>query len=204
MLMIGIAGGTGSGKTAVVNKITEQFPQGEVAVLSHDSYYFDNSNLTPEERRTKNYDHPDSIEFDLMINHIKKLKNGEAIYQPIYLFITCSRQNETKRIDPKKVLIVESILCLTNKFLRNLMDIKVYVDCDPDIRLSRVILRDIKERGRNIEQVLIRYENTFRPSHLQFIEPSKHFADIIIPQGGLNQVAINILTNHINQILNKK
>jgi uridine kinase len=201
MLVIGIAGGTGSGKTTVVNKITEQFPKKEVAVLSHDSYYFDNSELSLEERRNKNYDHPDSIEFDLMIEHVKKLRKGEAIQEPVYSFITCTRLNETNLVEPKKVLIIEGILCLTNKTLRNLMDIKVFVDCDSDIRLSRVIMRDIMERGRNIDQVLARYEKTVRPSHLQFIEPTKHFADIIIPQGGKNHVAINILTNYINQTL---
>jgi uridine kinase len=201
MLVIGIAGGTGSGKTTVVKKITEQFPKKEVAVLSHDSYYFDNSELSLEERRNKNYDHPDSIEFDLMIEHVKKLRKGESIQEPVYSFITCTRLNETNLVEPKKVLIIEGILCLTNKSLRNLMDIKVFVDCDSDIRLSRVIMRDIMERGRNIDQVLARYEKTVRPSHLQFIEPTKHFADIIIPQGGKNHVAINILTNYINQTL---
>ncbi len=201
MLVIGIAGGTGSGKTTVVKKITEQFPKKEVAVLSHDSYYYDNGHLSLEERRKKNFDHPDSIEFDLMIDHVKKLKKGENIEEPIYSFITCTRSKETNIVEPKKVLIIEGILCLTNKTLRNLMDIKVFVDCDSDIRLSRVIMRDILERGRNVEQVLNRYEKTVRPSHLQFIEPTKRFADIIIPQGGMNQVAINILTNHINQTL---
>lgn len=201
MLVIGIAGGTGSGKTTVVKKITEQFPTKEVAVLSHDSYYYDNGHLSLEERRRKNFDHPDSIEFDLMIEHIKKLKKGESIEEPVYSFITCTRSKETNQITPKKVLIIEGILCLANRSLRNLMDIKVFVDCDSDIRLSRVIMRDILERGRNVEQVLTRYENTVRPSHLQFIEPTKRFADIIIPQGGMNQVAIEILTNHINQTL---
>ncbi len=203
MLVIGIAGGTGSGKTTVVKKIAEQFPAKDVAILTHDSYYFDNSDLSLEERRKKNFDHPDSIEFDLMIEHVKKLKRGEAIHEPIYSFITCTRSNETNLITPKKVLIVEGILCLTNKPLRNLMDLKVFVDCDSDIRLSRVIMRDILERGRNLEQVLTRYEKTVRPSHIQFIEPTKRFADIIIPQGGMNQIAINILTNHINQTLKK-
>jgi uridine kinase len=202
MLVIGIAGGTGSGKTTVVNKIMEQFPKKEVAVLSHDSYYYDNSDLSLEERRRKNFDHPDSIEFDLMIEHVKKLKKGEDINEPIYSFITCTRSKGTNLITPKKVLIIEGILCLTNKTLRNLMDLKVFVDCDSDIRLSRVIMRDILQRGRNVEQVLARYEKTVRPSHIQFIEPTKRFADIIIPQGGMNQVAINILTNHINQTLN--
>lgn len=201
MLVIGIAGGTGSGKTTVVKKIIAQFPKKEVAVLSHDSYYYDNSDLSLEERRSKNFDHPDSIEFDLMIEHVKKLKKGESISEPIYSFISCTRSKETNLVEPKKVLIIEGILCLTNKSLRNLMDLKVFVDCDSDLRLSRVIMRDILERGRNVEQVLTRYEKTVRPSHLQFIEPTKRFADIIVPQGGMNQIAINILTNHIHQTL---
>ncbi len=201
MLVIGIAGGSGSGKTTVVRKIQEQFPKGEVSILSHDSYYFDNAHSSLEERRKKNFDHPDSIEFELMVEHVEKLKNGEWIEEPIYSFISCTRAEETKTVEPKDVLIIEGILCLTNKALRDLMDIKVFVDCDSDLRLSRVIQRDMKERGRNIEQVLKRYENTVRPSHLQFIEPTKRFADIIIPQGGMNLVAIQILTNHINQTL---
>ncbi|MEN8117143.1 MAG: uridine kinase [Bacteroidota bacterium] len=202
MLVIGIAGGTGSGKTTVVNKIYKQFTKDEVAILSHDSYYFDSGHLTLEERREKNFDHPDSIEFELMIEHVKKLKKGEPIAEPVYSFITCTRSEETKAIQPKKVLIIEGILCLTNKNLRDLMDIKVYVDCDSDIRLSRVIRRDIEERGRDIGQVLKRYEETVRPSHLQFIEPTKRYADIIVPQGGQNKIAIRILTNHILHTLN--
>ena len=201
MLVIGVAGGTGSGKTTVVRKIQQQFPKGEVNVLSHDSYYFDNKELSLEERRKKNYDHPDAIEFDLMIEDVKKLKKGISIHEPVYSFITCTREHETKLIKPREVLIIEGILCLTNSKLRDLMDIKVFVDCDSDLRLSRVIHRDMQERGRNVNEVLERYEKTVRPSHLQFIEPTKRFADIIIPQGGKNQVAIQILTNHINQIL---
>lgn len=202
MLIIGIAGGTGSGKTTVVNKILEKFSKKEVAVLSHDSYYYDNSELTLEERRQKNYDHPDAIEFELMIDHVKKLQRGEAIEEPVYSFITCTRQPETHLVQPRHVLIIEGILCLTNKALRDLMDIKVFVDCDSDIRLTRVIQRDMQERGRNVEQVLKRYKETVRPSHLQFIEPTKRYADIIVPQGGKNKIAIQILTNHILQTLN--
>lgn len=201
MLIIGIAGGTGSGKTTVVKKIIDQFSENEVALLSQDSYYFDNGDLSLEERRAKNFDHPDSVEFELLIDHVRKLINGKAVNEPVYSFISCTRQPETRRVEPREVLIVEGILCLTNKQLRELMDIKVYVDCDSDLRLSRVIRRDINERGRNVNQVLDRYEKTVRPSHLQFIEPTKRFADIIIPQGGMNQVAINILTNHINHTL---
>jgi uridine kinase len=197
MLIIGIAGGTGSGKTTVVKKIIEQFFAKEVALISQDSYYFDNSDISLEERRKKNFDHPDSVEFELLIEHVKMLREGRAVEEPVYSFITCTRQSQTRPIEPRKVLIVEGILILTNERLRDLMDIKVYVDCDSDVRLSRVIRRDITERGRDVTQVLDRYEKTVRPSHLQFIEPSKHFADIIIPQGGMNQIAINILTNHI-------
>jgi len=204
MLIIGIAGGTGSGKTTVVNKILEQFSKDEVAVLSHDSYYFDNSELSLEERRLKNYDHPDAIEFDLMIEHVKKLLKGEAIEEPVYSFITCTRQEETHLVQPRHVLIIEGILCLTNKKLRDLMDIKVFVDCDSDIRLTRVIQRDMQERGRDVEQVLKRYKETVRPSHLQFIEPTKRYADIIVPQGGKNKIAIQILTNHILQTLKEE
>jgi uridine kinase len=204
MLVIGIAGGTGSGKTTVVKKISEQFLKDEVAILSHDSYYCDNSDLSLEERRKKNFDHPASIEFELMIEHVKKLKQGEAIEEPLYSFISCTRSKETKTVFPRHVLIIEGILCLTNKALRDLMDIKVYVDCDSDVRLSRVIQRDIQERGRNVDQVLKRYKETVRPSHIQFIEPTKQFADIIVPQGGKNKIAIQILTNHILQTLNHK
>ncbi len=203
MLIIGVAGGTGSGKTTVVRKIKEKFTEQQVSILYQDSYYFDNSDLSLEERRSKNFDHPDSVEFSLLIDHVKKLQNGMPVEQPVYSFISCTRSEKTNPVLPKDVLIIEGILCLTNKHLRDLMDIKVFVDCDSDLRLSRVIRRDIHERGRNIEQVLDRYEKTVRPSHLQFIEPTKRFADIIIPQGGKNQIAINILTNHINQTLIK-
>ncbi|WP_319499400.1 uridine kinase [uncultured Draconibacterium sp.] len=203
MLVIGIAGGTGSGKTTVVKKISEKFCDNEVAILSHDSYYYDNSDLSLEERRQKNFDHPDSIEFDLMIDHVKKLKQGLSIEEPVYSFISCTRQEETNVVEPKQVLIIEGILCLTNAALRDLMDIKVYVDCDSDVRLARVIQRDIQERGRDVEQVLKRYKKTVRPSHIQFIEPTKRYADIIVPQGGKNKIAIQILTNHILQTLNK-
>ena len=203
MLIIGIAGGTGSGKTTVVNKIAESFTEGEVAIISQDAYYFDNSHLSLEERRKKNFDRPDAIEFELMVEHIQALKRGETVFQPTYSFITCTRQQEVVAVKPRHVLIVEGIFCLADENLRNLMDVKVYVDCASDVRLSRVIRRDIKERGRDVEAVLERYEKTVRPSHLQFIEPTKNFADIIVPQGGLNQKAIEILTQYIKQILKK-
>ncbi len=204
MLVIGIAGGTGSGKTTVVNKIVAAFCEEEVAVMSQDAYYYDNGHLSLEERRKKNFDHPESIEFPLMVEHILALKEGHAVEQPTYSFITCRRQPATITLEPRHVLIVEGILCLADENLRKLMDVKVFVDCSPDVRLSRVIRRDIMERGRNVDQVLDRYEQTVRPSHLQFIEPTKNFADIIVPQGGLNLKAIEILTHYITQILKNR
>lgn len=201
MIIIGIAGGTGSGKTTVVNKIAAQFSADQVAILSQDSYYKDNAHLTLEERRLLNFDHPDSVEFSLLNKHLELLKNGRSIEEPIYSYLTCTRSAETITIQPKPVVIVEGILVLCNSSLRKMMDIKVFVDCDSDLRLSRVIQRDITERGRDVRETLKRYEETVRPSHLQFIEPTKRFADIIVPEGGNNEVAIRILTNFIKQIL---
>lgn len=201
MIIIGIAGGTGSGKTTVVNKIARQFSSEEVAILSQDSYYRDSGHLTMEERRRLNFDHPDSIEFSLLNRHLELLKKGQSIEEPDYSYLTCTRSDKTRTVDPRPVVIVEGILVLCNSSLRKLMDIKVFVDCDSDLRLSRVIKRDTVERGRNLHETLQRYEDTVRPSHLQFIEPTKRFADIIIPEGGNNEVAIRILTNFIKQIL---
>jgi len=201
MLVIGIAGGTGSGKTTVVKKIIEKLPAGEVAVISQDSYYMDNSHLPLEERQKINYDHPASIEFELLVEHIIQLKAGRPVPEPIYSYLTCTRSEETREIQPKAVVIIEGILVLSPASLREQMGIKVYVDCDSDVRLSRVIQRDIIERGRSVQAVLERYEKTVRPSHIQFIEPTKRFADIIVPEGGDNLVAINILTNYIQQNL---
>jgi uridine kinase len=201
MLVIGIAGGTGSGKTTVVRKIIDNLPAGEVAVISQDSYYKDNSHLPLEERQKINFDHPASIEFELLVEHIKQLKAGKSVQEPMYSYLTCTRSEETREIQPKSVVIIEGILVLFPATLREEMGIKVFVDCDSDIRLSRVIQRDIIERGRDVQMVLNRYEKTVRPSHLQFIEPTKQFADIIVPEGGDNIVAINILTNYIRQNL---
>lgn len=201
MLVIGIAGGTGSGKTTVVKKIIERLPPGEVAILSQDSYYRDSSHLPMEERQKINFDHPSAIEFDLLVDHIKRLKAGHSVQEPIYSYLTCTRSSETREIQPKAVIIVEGILVLFPASLRNEMGLKVFVDCDSDVRLSRVIQRDIIERGRNVEMVLNRYAETVRPSHIQFIEPTKQFADIIVPEGGNNLVAINILTHFIQQNL---
>ncbi|MCD6565520.1 MAG: uridine kinase [Bacteroidales bacterium] len=203
MLIVGIAGGTGSGKTTVVKKIIGKLPDDEVVVVPQDSYYKDNSHLPIEQRQEINFDHPGSIEFPLLINHLKKLKNGEIINMPIYSYLTCTRAGETVKLQPKHVVIVEGIMILTDKKLREMMDIKVFVDADADDRLARVIKRDIIERGRSVDKVLERYEKTVKPMHLQFIEPSKRFADIIVPQGGNNKVAINILTSIIERNLSR-
>jgi uridine kinase len=202
MLIIGIAGGTGSGKTTVVKRIIECLPPDEVVVIPQDSYYWDSSHLPLEQRQEINFDHPSSIEFELLVNHIAKLKDGLQVDQPIYSYLTCTRAKETILIAPKNVVIIEGILVFTNPELRGLMDIKVYVDADADDRLSRVISRDIIERGRSINKVLERYEKTVKPMHLQFIEPTKRYADIIVPQGGNNSVAINILTSIIEKNIN--
>lgn len=203
MLIIGIAGGTGSGKTTVVKRIVECLPIGEMVVIPQDSYYKDNSHLPLEKRQEMNFDHPSSIEFELLVEHVLKLKEGQAIEQPIYSYLTCTRAKETITVHPKKVIIIEGILVFTNPELRDLMDIKVYVDADADDRLSRVVLRDIVERGRSVDKVLNRYEKTVKPMHLQFIEPTKRYADIIVPQGGNNSVAINILSSIIERTLYK-
>jgi uridine kinase len=192
-MVIGIAGGTGSGKTTVVKKIMNLFPKKDVVLLSQDNYYKDNGHLTEEEKKNTNFDHPDAIEFSLLANHVEDLKNQKAIEQPIYSYLTCSRSKETIHTDPKKAIIVEGILILTDKKLREKMDICVYVDAPADERLIRVIQRDIVERGRDVNEVLKRYLETVKPMHEQYIEPTKKFADIILPLGGFNSVAIKVL-----------
>lgn len=203
MLIIGIAGGTGSGKTTVVRKIMERLPKGGVAIIPQDAYYWDSSHLPLEERLEINFDHPDSIEWELLIKHINELKHKVSIEQPIYSYITCTRAEETVTVLPHDVIIVEGILVLGNPKLRKLMDLKVFVDADPDDRLIRVINRDIVERGRSVNKVMERYMHTLKPMHEQFIEPTKRFADIIIPQGGNNHIAIDILTSYIENNLKK-
>lgn len=200
-MIIGIAGGTGSGKTTVVRKIIESIPSGEVSVLSQDSYYKDNGHLPIEQRMEINFDHPQSVEFDLLIKHLKQLLNNEPIKEPIYSYVTCTRSNKYNVIPPRKVIIVEGILVLTNRELRKLFDIKVFVHAEADERLIRVINRDLEERGRSINKTLERYNNSVKPMHQQFIEPSKAFADLIVPQGGENKVAINVLTQIIKMNL---
>lgn len=203
MLIIGIAGGTGSGKTTVVKKIRERLPQNEVVILPQDSYYKDSSDKPLEERLEMNFDHPDSIEWELLVQHLKELKEGHNIEQPIYSYLTCTRAQETTPISPCKVVIVEGILVLTNPELRELLNLKVFVDADADDRLIRVINRDIVERGRSVNKVMERYEQTVKPMHEQFIEPTKRFANIIVPQGGNNHIAIDILTKFILDFLER-
>ncbi|HKK40837.1 MAG TPA: uridine kinase [Bacteroidales bacterium] len=201
MLIVGIAGGTGSGKTTVVKKIKEVFPNDEVVVIPQDSYYRDNIGIPLEERQKINFDHPDSLEFELLIEHLEKLRSGSPIEMPIYSYLTCLRAKETITIKPARVVLVEGILILADMALRNKFDIKVFVDADADDRLGRVIQRDIVERGRSVLTVLERYHDTVKPSHLQFIEPSKRYADIIIPGGGENEVGIGVLISIIEKHL---
>jgi uridine kinase len=201
MLIIGIAGGSGSGKTTVVKKIMSDFPKGSVAVISQDSYYKDNGHLNAEERAKINFDHPSSIEFPLLIKQLDMLKKGKTIEMPIYSYLTCARAKDTIPVEPKKVIIVEGILLFTNAKLMERLNIRVFVDAEPDDRLMRIIRRDIEERGRSFSEVLNHYEKWVKPMHFQFIEPSKRHADIIIPQGGKNHIAIDILCSKIKMKL---
>lgn len=204
MIIIGIAGGTGSGKTTVVNKIINSFPAGEVAVIPQDSYYKDSSHIPPEERSKINFDEPAAIEWTLLEKHLDMLRSGQAIEMPTYSYITCTRQTETVHVEPRDVIIIEGILVLGQTDLREKMDIRVYVDADADDRLIRVIARDCIQRGRTPQMVIDRYQEVLKPMHERYIEPSKRFADLIVPQGGSNIVAINLLTDYIESRLNKK
>jgi len=197
MLIIGITGGSGSGKSTVVNQIIKQLHKQEGTVIPQDAYYKDNGHKSAEERAKINFDHPSSIEWNLLIRHLDQLKAGDPIEMPRYSYVTCARSKETIPIRPSRVIIVEGILVLTNPRLRNRFDIKVFVDADGDDRLMRIIWRDIEERGRSFQQVLKHYEKFVKPMHLQFIEPTKRYADIIVPQGGQNKVAIEILSSRI-------
>lgn len=201
MLIIGIAGGTGCGKTTVVNKILSQLPEGEVGIISQDSYYKDTTHLSYEERIKINFDHPRSIDFELLEEHLKDLKKGHAVEQPVYSFVKHNRTGDTIKTHPRKVMIVEGILILTNPELRDMFDIKIFVHADSDERLIRRLKRDITERGRDIDEVLSRYQNTLKPMHQQFIEPMKEYADIIIPNNKYNTVAVDIVKTIINQRL---
>jgi uridine kinase len=201
MLIIGIAGGTGCGKTTVVDQILNELPEGEVGVISQDSYYKDTSHLSYDERIKINFDHPRSIDFELIELHLKELKKGNAIEQPVYSFVKHNRTGDTIKTLPRKVMIVEGILILTNQELRDMFDIKIFVHADSDERLIRRLKRDICERGRDLDEVLTRYQNTLKPMHQQFIEPTKEYADIIIPNNKYNTVAVDIVKTIINQRL---
>jgi len=200
-LVIGIAGGTGSGKTTVANVIVQRVGVDQIAYLPHDAYYKDLSNLPEAQRIEINFDHPNSLETSLLIEHIKQLKNYEPIHLPIYDFRTHCRTNETKLIKPKPVIIVEGILIFAEAELRPLFDIKIFVDTDADIRFIRRLQRDITERGRSTESVIHQYLSTVRPMHLEFVEPSKRYADVIIPEGGLNSVAIDMVVARVKSLL---
>ena len=201
MLIIGIAGSTGSGKTTVVRKIVESLPANEVVLLPQDSYYKDSSHIPLEKRQNINFDHPDAFDWTLLSEHVAALRRGESIEQPTYSYLTCTRQAETIHIEPREVVIIEGILALCDPTLRNMMDLKVFVDTDSDERLIRVIQRDMQERGRTAEAVMERYIRVLKPMHQQFIEPCKRYADLIVPEGGNNQVAIDILTMYIKKHL---
>lgn len=202
MLIIGIAGGTGCGKTTVVNQILNELPEGEVGIISQDSYYKDTSHLSYDERVKINFDHPRSIDFELLESHLKELRKGNTIDQPVYSFVKHNRTGDIIKTLPRKVMIVEGILILTNPELRNMFDIKIFVHADSDERLIRRLKRDISERGRDIDEVLSRYQNTLKPMHQQFIEPMKEYADIIIPNNKYNTVAVDIVKTIINEKLN--
>ena len=201
MLIIGIAGGTGSGKTTVVQQIIEELPPNEVCVISQDSYYKDTSDMTYDERVRINFDHPKAIDFKLLVHHLKELRNGNTINQPVYSFVDHNRTSETIAIKPKKVIIVEGILILIQPEIREMFDLKIFVHADSDERLIRRLKRDMAERGRDLQEVLIRYQTNLKPMHDEFIEPSKEFADIIIPNNRYNTVAVEMIRNIIHQRL---
>jgi uridine kinase len=201
MLIIGIAGGTGCGKTTVVNQIINKLPIGEVGVISQDSYYNDLSHLTLQERRKTNFDHPNSIDFQLLGQHLKELRAGHSIKQPVYSFLECNRTDETIPTHPRKVMIVEGILILTNPEIRKMFDIKIFVHADSDERLIRRLKRDINERGWDLDETITKYQTVIKPMHVEFIEPSKEYADIIIPNNKYNTVAVEIVKSIINEKL---
>ena len=204
MIIIGIAGGTGSGKTTVVRKIVENLPEGSVAVIPQDSYYNDQSHLPLEVRKKTNFDHPDAFEWPLLARQIEDLRQGKPIEQPTYSYLICTRLKETIHVEPHDVIIVEGIMALYDKKLRDQMDLKIFVEPEPDERLLRVIQRDMAERGHPLEMLIDKYRNVLKPMHNQFIEPTKQFADIIIPNGGDNQKAINMLQMYVRSFLNEQ
>ncbi len=200
-VVIGIAGGSGSGKTTVLRQIIREFGPDPIAILDHDAYYHDLSHLAQEKRAQFNFDHPDALETDLMRDHLDQLIEGEAVEKPVYDFTTHTRKDETETVEPRPVIIIEGILVLAEPALEERMDIKIFVDAADDIRLMRRIRRDMQERGRSIEGILRQYERTVRPMHLEFVEPSKREADVIIPRGGHNHVAIQMVMSRIQDLL---
>lgn len=202
--VIGVAGGSGSGKSTLVSKLQEAFVGEDVTTLCHDYYYKEHSELTYEERTRLNYDHPQAFDTEMMVEHIKALKNCLPIEHPVYSFVEHNRTSETVTVTPSKVVIVDGILIFENKELRDLMDIKVYVDTDADVRLARRVLRDVKDRGRSMESVIDQYLSTVKPMHEEFVEPSKKYADVIIPEGGFNSVAVKMLIHNIRSLINAK
>ncbi|NMC30618.1 MAG: uridine kinase [Pelolinea sp.] len=203
-IVIGIAGGTGSGKTTVANVILDAVGRHRIAYLPHDAYYRDLSDLPPVQKAEVNFDHPNSLETELMIEHVKELKAGKAVDIPVYDFSTHSRTNRTIHVEPQPVIIVEGILIFAEKKLRELFDMKLFVDTDPDIRFIRRLQRDIAERGRTMATVINQYLGTVRPMHLEFVDPSKRYADVIIPEGGMNQVAMDMVIARIESLLMKQ
>lgn len=201
MKIIGVAGGTGSGKTTVVKKIVEALPPHYVAVVPLDSYYNDTSDMIDAERKAINFDHPDAFDWELLNKHVRQLKAGEAVEQPTYSYILSNRLPETVHVEPKPVILIEGIMTLVNKELRDMMDIRIFVDTDSDERLIRNIQRDVVERGRTVDMVIDRYLKVLKPMHEQFIEPSKKYADIIIPLGGENKTGINIIKTYIEKVV---
>ena len=201
--VIGVAGGTGSGKSTLVKRLQEAFRCEDVATLCHDYYYKAHPELTYEERTKLNYDHPQSYDTDMLVEHIRALKNNVPIERPVYSFVDHNRTEETVPVKPSKVIIIDGILIFENKELRELMDIKVFVDTDADLRLARRILRDVRERGRSMESVIDQYTTTVKPMHEEFVEPSKRYADVIIPEGGFNSVAVQMLIQNIRSIVEK-
>lgn len=203
-IIIGIAGGTGSGKSTVAQEIYISLPAGSIAMIEQDSYYKDQSDITYEERINTNYDHPDAFDTKLLVQHLKMLLNGEAIDKPIYDFEIHNRKKETIRVEPKGIIILEGIMILVEAEIRKMLDIKLFVDTDADVRIIRRIKRDIKERGRTIDSVIEQYINVVRPMHLEFVEPTKRYADIIIPEGGYNKVAVDIMIAKVKEIVTIK
>ena len=199
--VIGVAGGTGSGKSTLVRRLQEAFSCEDVATLCHDYYYKAHPELSYEERTQLNYDHPDAFDTDMLVEHVRALKNGEVIERPVYSFVEHNRTDERVLVKPSKVVIIDGILIFENKELRELMDIKVFVDTDADLRLARRILRDVRERGRSMESVVNQYTTTVKPMHEQFVEPSKKYADVIIPEGGFNSVAVQMLIQNIRSLI---